>query len=107
MAVINAIMGNKPAGLCATPAEQVRRAVASISIGVFAQSTIELRACADTTNPPGYWDRWVLCRYKNWFGYTSTKILYFERASEDEFDTRDAYHAAVSLQKNFRAALRL
>ena len=38
----------------------------------------------DITNPSGYYDRWVILKYRSCLGFMRRKVLYFEPTAYDE-----------------------
>lgn len=68
----------------ATSLEKARKALSSLTVRTLRKATVELYDQPDTTNPSGYYDRWVVLKYRVFFGLIKRDKTLFYQPTCDE-----------------------
>tara|TARA_B100000745_G_scaffold299804_1_gene251584 strand:- start:1023 stop:1325 length:303 start_codon:yes stop_codon:yes gene_type:complete len=67
------------------PVAEARKTLLQFPLWKLQGAEVKMYEGPDTTNPSGLFDLWVVLEYKTWLGIKRSKIVYFERSSDDDW----------------------
>lgn len=87
--MVVAILGFGP---CMAPIEKARNILSRISMRRLSAAEVYTTEDPDTSNPGGYYHRWVILKHRVFFGLIPWETtVYFERTAFDQTDQDEVY----------------